>query len=180
MGPHRRRDYEALPDEPRCELIYGSFYDKPSPSVLHQAIVGALWEMLRRAARPAGALVYTAPLDVYLADHSVPQPDLLYISAARRAIIKERIEGSPDLLIEVLSPGTARKDRGEKLRLYAESDVREYWIVDPWERQIEFLRNDDGEFVVVLPEGAEYHSQALPEIRLDLLALWREVEEQLP
>jgi Uma2 family endonuclease len=58
--------------------------------------------------------------------------------------------------------------------------VREYWIIDPWERQIEFLRNDTGEFVVALPQGAEYRSQVLSEIRLDLLALWREVEEQLP
>ncbi|HEY4575900.1 MAG TPA: Uma2 family endonuclease, partial [Thermoanaerobaculia bacterium] len=65
-------------------------------------------------------------------------------------------------------------------RLYAEHDVREYWIVDPYERQIEFLRNEGGQFVVVVPKGSEYRSQDFPGIRLNLIELWQEVAEGLP
>jgi Uma2 family endonuclease len=179
LGPYRRKDYEALPDQPRCELIYGRFYVSPSPLLLHQIVVGLLYERLLRIARTSRGRAFVAPLDVHLASHSVVQPDVVYVSPSRKGILQSRIEGAPDLLIEVLSPGTARNDRGEKLRLYAESDVREYWIVDPMERQIEFLRNDGGRFVVALSQGAEYRSAVLPEIRLNLLDFWQEVAEQL-
>ncbi len=179
LGPYCRGDYEALPDEPRCELIYGSLFVSPSPSLLHQLVSGILYERLRACAKGNGSRVIFAPLDVCLSEHSVVQPDLLYISRRRRDIVGERIEGAPDLLVEILSPGTARRDRGEKLRLYAESGVREYWIVDPTEQQIEFLHNEAGRFVVVLPMDGRYASQALPEVRLDLEALWRQLGEEL-
>jgi Uma2 family endonuclease len=127
-----------------------------------------------------GGLVYLAPMDVTLAEHSVVQPDVIYLGAERRHFAAERVEGPPDLVVEVLSPGTARRDRGEKLRLYAESGVREYWVGDPAERQIEFLVNEGGKFVVALPVDREYRSPALPELRLDLETLWQEVADRLP
>ncbi|HLX07234.1 MAG TPA: Uma2 family endonuclease [Thermoanaerobaculia bacterium] len=180
VGPYRRRDYEALgEDEPRCELILGRFYVSPSPSPLHQLLVTLIWQRLHAIARKTGGLALVAPLDVTLAAHSVVQPDVIYISAGRRGIVRGSIEGAPDLVVEVLSAGTARRDRGEKLRLYGESDVREYWVVDPEERQIEFLVNDAGRYVVSVPSGAEYRSLALPEIALDLPGLWREAAESL-
>lgn len=179
LGPYRRQDYEALPDEPRCELIYGSLFVSPSPSPLHQTLVALLYEALRASSRETGGRVLLSPLDVYLQEHSVVQPDLLYVSRQRRGIVGRRVEGAPDLLVEVLSPGTARRDRGEKLRLYAESGVREYWIVDPKGRQIEFLVNEDGRFVVAVALDGEYRSQELPEIRLDLEAFWRQLEQEL-
>jgi Uma2 family endonuclease len=179
LGPYRRQDYEALPDEPRCELIFGRFYVSPSPLVLHQFVVLLLSRLLDQIANANGGLALPAPLDVHLADHSVVQPDILYISAAKLGIAQRWVEGAPDLLVEVLSPGTVRRDRGEKLALYAESGIREYWIVDPVERQIEFLVNEDGRFVVVLSEGEEYRSRVLPEIHLNLPVFWREVEERL-
>ena len=180
LGPYRRRDYEALPDEPRCELILGRFYSSPSPSPLHQTVVALLWQHFKRLAKRSGGFAFLAPLDVYLADHSVVQPDVIYASASRRSIVGERIEGAPNLLVEVLSRGTARRDRGEKLSLYAEAGVREYWIVDPLERQIEFLVNEGGRFVVSVPPGDEYRSPALPEIHVNLAGFWREVADSLP
>ncbi len=178
LGPYRRKDYEALPAEPRYELIYGRFYLSPSPSVLHQLTVGLLYEILIRLAMPRGGMALLSPMDVYFDDHSVVQPDLLYLSAARRRIVRERIEAAPDLVVEVLSPTTARRDRNEKLRLYGEKGVREYWIFDLAERQIEFLVNEDGKFVVALPEDGGYHSEALPEISLDILEFWREIDRR--
>ena len=178
LGPYRRADYDALPDEPRCELLFGRFYLSPSPSPLHQMVAFLLAQHLFTIAKATGGLTFLAPLDVALADHSVVQPDILYISAARRRVVRGRIEGAPDLVVEVLSPGSLRRDEDEKLALYAQSEVLEYWIVNPVERQIRFLVRQGDRFVVVLPTGTEYRSEALPEIRFDVEAFWREVEEQ--
>jgi Uma2 family endonuclease len=180
LGPYRSGDYDRLTDEPRCELILGRFYVSPSPSALHQVVAFLLGRLLDATAVSSGGLTLLAPIDVVLADHSVVQPDIVYLSAERRRLARERVEGAPDLLVEVLSPGTARRDRGEKLSLYARAGVREYWIVDPQERQIEILANEGGRFVVVLPEGGEYSSSALPEVRLELTAFWGEVDARLP
>ena len=179
LGPYRREDYEALPDEPRCELIFGRFYLSPSPSIVHQVVTGLLYQHLYAIAKRAGGKAYVSPLDVVLAAHSVVQPDVFYLSPQCKGIRSERIEGAPDLAVEVLSPGTARQDRGEKLALYAEAGVREYWIADYLERQIEFLTNEDGRWIVVLPKGGIYRSRVLPEVRLDLAAFWKKVEEDL-
>lgn len=179
LGPYRRQDYEGLPDDARCELLYGRLYLSPSPNPRHQVVVAAIWAALHRIAKLNGGIAFVAPLDVVLADHSVVQPDVIYLTAASRGIVGERLEGAPDLVVEVLSTGTIRRDRGEKLALYAATGIREYWIVDPAERQIEFLVNEGGRFVVALPTGAEYRSQGLPELHLDLLAFWRDVDETL-
>lgn len=178
LGPYRRKDYEALPDEPRYELIYGRFYLSPGPSPLHQLTLGLLYEILIPIARSARGLVFMAPTDVDLAIHSIVQPDLFYVSSTRRRIIRKRIEGAPDLVVEVISPGTADRDRNEKPQLYLDSGVREYWIVDPTERRIDFLRNDAGQFVAAFPEGT-YRSQEMQELSLDIAAFWQELDVRL-
>jgi Uma2 family endonuclease len=180
LGPFRKRDYLGLPDEPSCELILGRLYATPSLPFLHQAVVGLLVVRLHEVARRTGGVASMAPLDVTLADHSVVQPDVIYVSASHLEIVEDRIEGAPDLLVEILSPGTSRRDRNEKLKLYAESGVREYWIVDSIERQIEFLVNDRGTFHVALPVDNRYRSGELPEVELDLGELWRQLDRDLP
>jgi Uma2 family endonuclease len=180
LGPFRKRDYLDLPDEPRCELILGRLYATPSLTFLHQAMAGVLMLQLHEVARRTGGIVAIAPLDVTLADHSVVQPDVIYVSASRLGIVEDRIEGAPDLVVEVLSPGTSRRDRNEKLKLYAESGVREYWIVDSIERQIEFLVNDSGTFHVAVPVDDKYRSSELPEVELDLGELWQQLDRDLP
>lgn len=180
LGPHRRSDYEILPDLPRCELIFGRLYKAPSCSLLHQLAALILWRFLDRLSRTTGALAVAAPFDVALFEHSVVQPDVLYFSAARRKLVRDRAEGAPDLVVEVVSPSSARNDRIQKLRLYADSGVQEYWLVDAEGRHVQFLRrHDDGYYRVILPEGPVYQSANLPEIRLDLEVYWREVEERL-
>jgi Uma2 family endonuclease len=142
-------------------------------------VAGVFFRTLDDIADESGGLAVPAPVDVVLADHSVVQPDVLYISAERREIVGNRIEGPPDLVVEVISPGTIRRDRNEKLALYARSGIREYWLAEAAGRQIEFLVNRGGQFVVVLPTDGEYRSEALPEIRLDIAAFWRRVEKKL-
>jgi Uma2 family endonuclease len=90
------------------------------------------------------------------------------------------VEGAPDLVVEVLSPGTGRRDRGEKLRLYAESGVREYWLFDPALRQVDFLVNRAGRFEVALAVDGRYRSETLPGVAFDLAAFWAEVERRGP
>jgi len=178
LGPYRREHYERLPDDPRCELLFGRFYLTPSPSLLHQTVCALLWRVLDEIGQATGGRAWVAPLDVTLADHSVVQPDVIYVSRERRKIAQERIEGAPDLLIEILSPGTERRDRGEKLILYAQSGIREYWLVDPIERYVQFLVNDSGRFVVI-PPAEVYESSVLPGVRLDVEDLWRQLDADL-
>jgi len=180
LGPYRRVDYARLPDEPRCELIYGRFYLSPSPRALHQIAAQLLWRRLDDIALRIGGIAFMAPLDTVLADHTVVQPDILYISPQRIAIVGQWIEGAPDLVIEVLSPGTARRDRSEKLRAYAELGVSEYWMADWMERQIDFMVNRDGKFHVVLPLDGVYRSEVLPGIELDLADFWDDFERRIP
>ena len=140
------RHYCQLPEGDRRELIEGDFYVVPAPNVRHQTIAANLGMVLRQFARRnrLGTVLW-APTDVLLSQESVVQPDILFVSNERRGIIAEaNISGAPDLVVEVLSPGTADRDRDLKLRLYAGHGVREYWIVDP-----------DGESVEVMALGPE-------------------------
>jgi Uma2 family endonuclease len=180
LGPYRRSDYERLPDEPRHELLYGRLYLTPSPSLLHQVVASLLFRKLSETARSMGGILLTAPLDVALAEHTVVQPDLLYLSAERLRESREGVEGAPSLVIEITSPGSVRRDRGEKLRAYAEHGVAEYWIVDPAARQIEFLTNREGRFQVEIPFDGIYRSAVLPGISLHLVELWTELEQVFP
>jgi Uma2 family endonuclease len=178
LGPYRAGDYFQLPDEPRCELLYGRLQVTPAPSAkLHQRVLVRLLRVLARRADAVGAEVLVSPVDVVLAEHSVVQPDLVWVSSDRRDLVGDRIEGAPELVVEILSPGTARRDLGEKLKLYAETGVAEYWIVDPAARTFELLVNRDGAFSVRLPEEGVYRSGAVAGLELDVEAFWRKLPE---
>jgi Uma2 family endonuclease len=177
LGPYREADYVALPEEPRCELLYGRFVLMTSPSVRHQRVVLRLAKHLLDIADRTGSEAIIAPMDVRLADHSVVQPDIVFVSRARRGVIQSRIHGAPDLLVEVLSPTTARRDLGEKLRLYGETGVAEYWLVDPGLGTFEFLEHREGAWRLRLPEGAIHRSSVVPGVELDLEAFWRSIPE---
>jgi Uma2 family endonuclease len=179
LGPYRVRDYDQLPDQPRHELVFGRLYVTPSPFPRHQVVSEVLGQLLDRIADAADGLLLRAPLDVVLADHSVVQPDLLYFSAARLPSVDQRIEAAPDLVVEILSPSTARFDRTKKRNLYAFSGVKEYWVVDQERRQVEFLINAAGSFVAVAPVTGRYRSPGIPEIELDVSQLWQLVDAKL-
>jgi len=177
IGPYRRADYMSLPDEPRCELIYGRFYLMTSPVPIHQIVAFVLLRWLDDLALARGGQAFMAPLDITLAEHSVVQPDVLYRARkASPAELKRGLAGVPYLVIEVLSPSGVRRDRNLKLRLYAETGVPEYWIVDPAEREIDFLIRRGEHFEVVTPQDNLYRSPRLPEIVLDLAELWHQVD----
>lgn len=178
VGPYRAADYWQLPEGTPVEHLHGRFVVSPGPNVLHQTIIGILFEVLRRAARDTGSKVMLSPMDVTLADDTILQPDLLYIAKARRHIIKQRVEGPPDLVIEIVS-GTSRRDRVEKLDLYARYGVAEYWSVDPDSQMLEFLINENGGYVVQSPANDRYQSSRLPEVIIEIAEFWREVVRQM-
>jgi len=134
-------DYLQLPEDKRYELIEGEFSMVPSPNYLHQVISKRLFRALDDYVRnlELGEVLY-APLDIILSEENVLQPDILFISKERAAIIIDKnIHGAPDLVIEILSPSTMEKDRGLKQKLYAKFGVREYWLVDPDKKIIEVM-----------------------------------------
>jgi Uma2 family endonuclease len=175
LGPYRKADYLALPDEPRCERLYGRLLVTPAPIVRHQLVAVAILRRLLDLVDREGGLAVISPVDVVLADHSVVQPDLIYVREDRVSIVGKRVEGAPDLVVEILSPGTARRDLGEKLRLYADSGVREYWIVDPVLETFEFLLNAEGAFRLHLPADGTYRSPAIAGLSIEPESWWRSI-----
>ena len=149
---HKRstyQDYLKTPDDIRYQLIEGELIREPAPSVPHQSVVMNLSNILWNFAKNRSmGKVLAAPTDVYLSETNVLQPDVLFISSDRTGIVTERcIHGAPDLVVEIVSPSSARRDRGAKRELYARYGVAEYWLVDPVAGTLEVLRLTDGHFV---------------------------------
>ncbi len=154
MGPQPKQragvkytwqDYETWPDEERWEVIDGEAYDMtPSPTPRHQILAGNFYRKVadRLAGKPC--LVFIAPLDVYLDDYNFVQPDVLVVCDQTK--VRDRIHGAPDVIVEVLSPSTALKDKREKKVLYERFGVREYVIVHPEELLIERYWLEEGRF----------------------------------
>ena len=93
--------------------------------------------------------MYDAPFDVKLSETETYQPNVVFVSAARRALLTDTgAEGAPDLVMEVLSPSTGYYDLTYKKRVYAASGVREYWLADPQEQHIEVHGNQGGAFAL--------------------------------
>ena len=168
------QDYLNIPeeDENRYELINGELYMAPAPSWEHQESSGNLYSILRAfvLANLLGRVVYS-PIDMFLSDGDVFQPDIVFISNERLGIIhSDGIHGAPDLVIEVLSPGTERIDRTLKSERYEMFDVSEYWQANPIAKTILVLRARDGSFerVGLFTEGMTLETPLLPGLRVDV------------
>ena len=141
-------EFARLPSEgsTRYEVIGGEVLMTPAPSIRHHRIVGRLFSGLFVfvEANDLGE-VFPSPLDVLVAEGDYLEPDIVFVGSDRSHLVSDRgVEGPPDLVVEVISPSTAARDRGIKLercRLYG---VAEYWVVDPDERTIEVWDLDGG------------------------------------
>lgn len=127
-------DFLLFPnDGKRHEIIDGDHFMTPSPDTKHQRVSGNLFNAIANflKGRKNGE-VFTAPFDVMLSDEDIVEPDLLFVSADRSAIITDKnVQGPPDLVVEILSDSTRKTDEIVKRKLYERYGVREYWIVDP-------------------------------------------------
>ena len=142
-------DYVLFPEDGmRHELIDGEHYVTPAPFLRHQEIVGRLFLAIGNylVARPIGR-VFVAPLDVILSKFDVVEPDLLYVSNERAPqLLKDWVRGAPDLVIEVGSESTRKRDETVKRGLYERVGVSEYWIVDPEIDVVRIYRRTDDRF----------------------------------
>jgi Uma2 family endonuclease len=133
-------EFARLPDDGnRYEVIGGELHVTPAPTTLHQKIVTRIARTLEEFAELHGlGEVFVGPVDVLFAEGDYLEPDLVFVRRERLDVVSDRgLEGAPDLVVEVLSPTTASRDRRLKRERYAHFGVPEYWIVDPVARRIE-------------------------------------------
>jgi Uma2 family endonuclease len=133
-------DFRALPEDgQRWELIEGELTVGPAPNVKHQSVSMWLSYHLTRQIQVTGrGRVFAAPTDVWFSETTVLEPDLVVVLAGGRARVEAAcIQGPPDLVVEILSPSTRRRDVGVKAALYARFGVPEYWVVDPEDDRVE-------------------------------------------
>ena len=169
-------DFVLFPDDgKRHELIDGEHYATPAPNAKHQAIVvnltGMMWSYLQQ--HPGGR-IFTAPFDVVFSEFDVVEPDLLFIAGERKdqVLLKQHVRGAPDLVIEIGSPSTRKRDETIKRRLYERFGVSEYWVIDPELDTIKVYRRVDQRFVRVaelsLENGDVATTPLLPGLEMPL------------
>lgn len=170
-------DYLHFPnDGKRYQILDGEVFVSPAPTLRHQAVLRNLARILdRHVATHRLGQIFFAPVDVVLARKTVVQPDLLFVSAAREAILADAaILGAPDLLVEVLSPGTIREDRKLKKALYTRYRVPHYWIVDPRARKLEIYELHLGSYRLAASHSGNTRARSslLPALEIDLAEVW--------
>ena len=173
--PSRRWTYEEyarLDDEQRYEIIDGELLMAPAPDIPHQEWLGELYErMVAHVKSHRLGKVYFAPVDVVLTADNVVQPDLIFIANGNLSILKTRgVFGAPDLLVELISPPSVRRDRYVKKALYARFGVKEYWIAEPGNKALEIwtLRNQQFDLHCMIEERGKVTSLVLPGLKFDL------------
>jgi Uma2 family endonuclease len=154
-----------------CELINGELVMSPSPSPYHQTISSNLNDVLKTEAKKIGGLVFFSPIDLYIDQKNVFQPDLVYVAPENKHIITGRgIEGVPDLIVEIISPSNIFTDRNRKKKIYLQIGVKEYWIVDPAHKTLEIYTptSDTDIPQLYLVEEGKVNSIVLPNLKFDL------------
>ena len=142
-------NYVTIPDDGRRhEIIDGSHFVNPAPSTYHQTVSKRLQFCLySQIELPGLGVLFNAPVDVQLSEHDIVQPDLVVILSERQGIVTAaKVNGAPDLVVEIVSPSSLNNDRTLKRRLYEASGVTEYWIVDPFEHKLDQLVLQDGQY----------------------------------
>lgn len=180
QGEYTIEDYLAWPEEVRVELIDGVIYDMGAPGFDHQKIAGEIHRQIANYIMDNNGKCEAgiSPVDVQLDrdDRTMVQPDVLVLCDSGK-LVKGRVFGAPDFVLEVISPSTKKRDYFKKLTKYENAGVREYWILDPYKKQL----------LVFFFEGdiyAQIHDMTKPvpvniyegklEIRLDHILKWCE------
>lgn len=178
----RYSDYLKLPDDDNLyEILKGEFVVRTSPNRVHQRCSIRLSVILSlHVTQHELGEVYTAPFDVILdPENSDPEilvkSDLLFVSKDRLQIItSENVQGSPDLIVEILSPSTANTDRDQKFKIYQEAKVSHYWIIDPAAQTLEeYILQSDGYCRCTSHVSNDtFHPSLFPELVIRLEELW--------
>jgi Uma2 family endonuclease len=174
-------DFVLFPDDGlRHELIDGEHYVTPSPNTKHQKVLGNVYLLAAQWLRdhPLGEL-FLAPFDVVLTPSDVVEPDLLYLSSGRaaRILTAANVRGVPELVVEISSPSTRRRDETVKRLLYERAGVSEYWVVDPEVDVVRVYRREGERFARPAELSAEagdvLTTTLLPGLELVLTDIFR-------
>ena len=165
-------EYCRIEDDQRYELIEANLLTAPAPDTWHQDWSRELTLIVATyAKRNKLGKMLAAPVDVVLDPENTVQPDLVFVSIANLPIVQKRaIFGVPDLIIELVSPSSVRRDRYDKKALYARFGVKEYWIGDPANKALEILtlRNGNYELHCCAEEKGKLTSLLLPGLEFEL------------
>jgi len=150
-------DYASWDDDNRYELIDGEVFMMSAPSVEHQGISGELFRQIANYLVGKKCRVFAAPFDVCLSgkgdeDDTVVQPDILVI-CDKTKLDKQKCNGAPDMIIEVLSPSSTKHDKLIKFNKYKQAGVREYWIADPVDKSVVVHILENGRYFIGAYEG---------------------------
>jgi Uma2 family endonuclease len=179
-------DYLTWQFNDRVELIMGKIFNmSPAPSSQHQHITVAISSSIYQFLRNKPCKVFSAPFDVLLPDSSgvkntVVQPDITVVCDPSK-ITKEGCNGAPDLVVEVISKSSVKKDLHEKYGIYEKVGVKEYWIVQPNDRSLIIFRLDEsGHYLPSKPitKGDKATSTVLPGLEIDMDELFVDVVEE--
>jgi len=184
-GTYTARDYLGWQLDELVELIRGKvFRMSPAPVSNHQRLARELFSPLYNFFSGQRCELFIAPFDVYLIKpgqdyrdaENIVDPDLSVICDPEK-IKKFGCVGSPDLIVEILSPSTSQKDRKLKFELYEEYGVREYWIASPDDRSVTVNVLEKGKYKALPPvfDGGKFNSVIFPQLEIDLTAVFIKV-----
>lgn len=168
-------DYCKIPDDrDRHEILDGMHVRSPVPVPYHQSVSRRLQFLLMQPIEAIGlGQIYNAPIDVQLSTFDVVQPDLALVLKGSACVVgPKKLEGPPDLIVEILSPASRSRDLGPKRRLYERAGVREYWIVDPDAKTVTQLERAGDRFEQRAVERERIALGVLPHISVDLTKVW--------
>lgn len=167
-------DYWNLPDGQRAELIDGQLYDMAPPNRIHQELVMGLGAVLLNHIRQKQKTckVYPAPFAVNLdaQNQNWVEPDISVICDPDK-LTERGCEGAPDLIIEIVSPGSRKMDYMTKHYLYSNAGVREYWIVDPAKEHTTIYRFEHDDAPVIIPFDQTFQAGICPELDITIADL---------
>jgi Uma2 family endonuclease len=169
------REYRHFPDDGRRhEVIDGDHYVSPAPETYHQTLSSRILVQLYRQIVEAGkGVVFHAPTDVELSQVDIVQPDLLCIRHERRFIVSpSRVVGTPDLIVEILSPTNRPHDLELKRAMYERTGVPEYWIVDPADHTVTALVLEGHQYREEGVHADRAESVSFPGVAIDLTRVW--------
>lgn len=169
-------DYLLLPEDKRYELIEGELLMVPLPGVWHQKVIGNLYFQLKRLVEEkALGELFISPLDIVLSQFDIVQPDIVFIAKEHVDIItEENIQGPPDIAVEVLSSDEQR-DKVIKKKLYAKFGIKEYWLVNPKNEQVEVMVLDEQGYQSVIKYSKKevLKSATFPDLQVDLSKVFK-------
>lgn len=151
-GKYTFADYLSWSEDERIEIIHGeAIVAQAAPSPVHQEVIVSICTQIYNYLEGKRCKVYPAPFAVYLDDDeqdtTVVEPDISIVCDLSK-IDDHGCKGAPDMIAEVLSPSTTKRDRFVKLKLYQQAGVKEYWIVDPIEKSIQVFLLDGSHYTV--------------------------------